>query len=81
MEPSGNGALLNAVLTNQEVNSHVQKLDYVQIIGVDNVLAKVLDPLHLGFSIDRNFELSIGTVDKINSSEKTGVIGKSNGKY
>ena len=37
--------------------------------------------MHLGFTIDRNFELSIKTVDKINSSEKTGVIGKYNGKY
>jgi UDP-N-acetylglucosamine/UDP-N-acetylgalactosamine diphosphorylase len=53
----------------------------VQIIGVDNVLNKVLDPLHLGFSIDRNFELSIKTVDKRNASEKIGVIGKANGKY
>ena len=53
----------------------------MQIIGVDNVLNKVLDPLHLGFSIDRNFELSIKTVDKRNASEKIGVIGKANGKY
>ena len=75
MEPSGNGALLNAVLINQELKSYVEDLDYVQIIGVDNVLTKVLDPLHLGFSIDRNFELSIKTVDKINLAEKTGVIG------
>ena len=53
----------------------------MQIIGVDNVLNKVLDPLHLGFSIDRNFELSIKTIDKRNAAEKIGVIGKANGKY
>ena len=53
----------------------------MQIIGVDNVLNKVLDPLHLGFSINRNFDLSIKTVDKRNASEKIGVIGKANGKY
>ena len=81
MSPNGNGALLNAVGINQEVKSYVNQLDFVQIIGVDNVLNKVLDPLHLGFSIDRNYELSMKTCEKRNASEKVGVIGKSNGKY
>ena len=81
MAPNGNGALLNAVGANQGVREYIQSLDYIQIIGVDNVLNKVMDPLHFGFSIDRNYELSTKTCDKRNALEKVGVIGKSNGKY
>ena len=48
---------------------------------MDNVLNKVLDPLHLGYTLSKGFELTIKTCEKRNASEKVGVIGKRGGKY
>ena len=67
MSPNGNGALLSAVNMNEEVKDYIGSVDYVQIIGVDNVLNKVLDPLHLGYTISRGFELAIKTCEKRNA--------------
>ena len=64
MSPNGNGALLGALGTSQQVKSYIEGLDHVQIIQVDNVLNKVLDPVQLGLTIDRNYELSMKSVVK-----------------
>ncbi len=48
--PNGNGALFDSVANNPEVKDIISKTDYVQIIGVDNVLNKILDPIYIGFA-------------------------------
>ena len=78
---AGNGALLDAIAINKTVKQYLSSVDYVQIIGVDNVLNKVLDPVHIGFTIDKGLECSLKSVEKRNAGEKVGVIGKKDGKY
>lgn len=51
------------------------------MIGVDNVLNKVLDPVHIGFTIDRRLDCCLKSCAKRNAAEKVGVIGKKDGKY
>ena len=51
----------------------------MHVIQVDNVLNKVLDPLHLGMTIDRNYELTMKSIEKLDANEKMGIIGKSDG--
>lgn len=45
LAPNGNGALFDSLKTNREVQGLISLLEYVQIIGVDNALNKVLDPV------------------------------------
>jgi UDP-N-acetylglucosamine/UDP-N-acetylgalactosamine diphosphorylase len=55
MAPNGNGALFEAVLKNEEVQMILKSIDYVQVIGVDNVLNKVLDPVFFGYAETNNY--------------------------
>ena len=45
LAPNGNGALFDSLKTNREVQGLISTLEYVQIIGVDNAINKVLDPI------------------------------------
>ncbi len=54
LAPNGNGALFEAVATNSEVKAVIEGVEYVQIIGVDNVINKLLDPIYIGFTIKKN---------------------------
>ena len=56
-------------------------MDYVQIIGVDNALNKVLDPVQIGYTVTRELQASLKVVQKKDSTEKVGLVGKRNGKY
>jgi len=51
MGPNGNGALFEALNANEKVKGVIQESDYVQIIGVDNVLNRLLDPIYIGFAV------------------------------
>lgn len=50
LAPNGNGALFDSLKSNREVQGLISTLEYVQIIGVDNALNKVLDPVQIGFT-------------------------------
>lgn len=54
MAPNGNGAVFDAVNNNMIVQAIIKSVDYVQIIGVDNVLNRLLDPLFIGFTMKHN---------------------------
>lgn len=45
LSPNGNGGFFEAVNSNAVVKNHVKTTEFVQVIGVDNVLNKLLDPL------------------------------------
>lgn len=53
--PNGNGALFDAVQRNPEVKSVIESVKYVQVIGVDNVLNRLLDPIYIGFAVQGGF--------------------------
>lgn len=45
LSPNGNGALFESIASNYVIENHIKNSEYVQVIGVDNVLNKLLDPL------------------------------------
>ena len=45
LAPNGNGGLLDAIAIDDEIKKYIATVDYMQIIGVDNVLNKILDPV------------------------------------
>lgn len=53
----------------------------MQVIGVDNILNKVLDPLFIGFTSCRSLEVSLKCAQKNYPEEKVGAICVRNGKY
>lgn len=79
--PNGNGAFFDAFDKTLLLREKLNSLDYLQIIGVDNVLNKVLDPLFFGFMKQGNLEAAMKTCSKRNAEEKVGVVAKLNGKY
>ena len=56
-------------------------MEYLQIIGVDNILNKVLDPIQVGYTSSEKLLCSCKAVGKRDAQEKVGVIGKKNGLY
>lgn len=53
----------------------------MQVIGVDNVLNRVLCPFQLGFTRLNGLEVSLKCVAKRSPDEKVGVLCKKGGKY
>ena len=56
-------------------------LKYVQVIGVDNVLNRLLCPLQIGFTACKNLEVSLKCCTKRSPEEKVGIFCKKDGKY
>jgi UDP-N-acetylglucosamine/UDP-N-acetylgalactosamine diphosphorylase len=81
LAPNGNGALFEAVSTNNEVKAVIESVEYVQIIGVDNVLNKILDPIYIGFTIKKDLQAAMKSCIKRDVKEPVGVIVKKNKKY
>lgn len=76
MAPNGNGALFDAVNRNQEVKAILEKADYVQVIGVDNVLNRLLDPLYIGFAVHHDLQAVMKSCVKRDAKEPVGVVVK-----
>lgn len=77
----GHGGIFKAMI-NQEIVSDMQNngVKWIFINGVDNVLAKMVDELLLGITIDRNVLVAGKSVVKSYPEEKIGVFCKRNGK-
>ena len=80
LAPNGNGAFFEAIRSNQMVQRELTKFQYVQIIGIDNALNKVLDPIQIGFTHQRQLNVTLKACAKARPLEKCGVIGKKNGR-
>lgn len=81
MGANGNGAFFESLYSNQVVRSIVEKLEYVQVIGVDNVMNKLLDPFQIGYTAFNDYEVTLKCCPKRDAGEKVGVFCKKNGKY
>ena len=81
LAPNGNGAFFDALAKNEKLREVISGMEYLQIIGVDNILNKVLDPIQVGFTASENLLCSCKAVSKRDASEKVGVIGRKNGLY
>ena len=76
MAPNGNGAVFDAVNNNIAVQSIIKNVDYVQIIGVDNVLNRLLDPLFIGFTMKHNLQAAMKSCVKRDAKEPVGMVVK-----
>ena len=55
-------------------------IEWVFIAGVDNCLAKMVDPVLMGIAIDKEVTVACKSVVKANPQEKVGVFCRRNGK-
>ena len=79
--PNGNGALFEAINSNKMIKGIIKSTKFVQVIGVDNVLNKILDPVQIGFNHSKGLEASLKCCVKSSAAEKVGVVCIKNGKY
>lgn len=79
--PNGNGSFFDVMDNDRDLFSKLASADYVQIIGVDNVLNKVLDPFFFGYCEMNEYEAAMKCCVKRDWSEKVGVLSMLNGKY
>ncbi len=80
LAPNGNGALFDSIAKSEDLRSFISKLECVQVIGVDNTLNKVLDPIQIGFNVVRKLQASLKCCPKVNAKEKVGVVATKDGK-
>ena len=81
MSPNGNGAFFESLYSNDLVRGIVENLSYVQVVGVDNVLNKLMCPFQLGFTDVNQFEVTLKCCTKRSADEKVGNFCKKNGLY
>lgn len=73
--PDGNGGLYKAMATSGVLDDIVKRgIKHLHMYCVDNALVKVADPVFLGFSIDRKFDLATKVVRKRDAGESVGLI-------
>ncbi len=82
LSPDGHGGVLHALnrhhLLEDMQQRGIRQLYYFQ---VDNVLARIADPVYLGFHDEKAAELSAKTVYKRDPWEKLGNIGRLDGHF
>lgn len=77
----GHGGIFESLRKNNIIEDMEKRgIEWAFIGPVDNVLAKMVDPLLLGVSISKNVLAGGKSVVKANSKEKVGVFCKRNGK-
>ena len=77
----GHGGVL-AAMGKEGVISQMKKdgIKWVTIVGVDNVLVKMVDPFMLGITIEKNYLAASKSIEKTDPAEKVGVFCKRNGR-
>lgn len=77
----GHGGVYNALLKNGmiEIMKHMG-IEWIYIGGVDNCLAKIVDPVFMGIAIDKGVIGASKSVVKANPKEKVGVFCKKDGR-
>lgn len=78
---NGNGGVFTSLKSNGLLKEMTDNnVKYVFLYGVDNALAKPADPAFVGFMKDKNFDVASKAVDKVNATEKVGVMCYKNSK-
>jgi len=81
VNPDGNGGIYKALLTsNARTDMRKRGIEHIHAYCVDNCLAKVADPIFLGFSADKGVDIATKVVRKRNAKESVGLILLKNGK-
>jgi UDP-N-acetylglucosamine/UDP-N-acetylgalactosamine diphosphorylase len=81
LAPDGNGGLYKALRDKEILKEMEEKgIKWVSQYCVDNVLSKLVDPLFIGFTIEKKALVGCKAVRKTDPFEKVGVIGLKNGR-
>ena len=81
LAPDGHGGVFESMVNNGVIYQMKQQgIERVLITGVDNVLAKLVDPIFLGLQIKQNVIAASKSVVKAYADEKVGVFCKKDGK-
>lgn len=81
MAPDGNGGIYQALITSG-VREDMRKrgVEHVHTYCVDNCLAKVADPVFIGFAATKDVDIATKVVRKRDATESVGLILQKNGK-
>lgn len=75
MHPNGSGGIFEALLATGMVSDMKSRgVASLYVCGDRNVVAKVGDPLFLGFSAERQVDICLKSVEKLNPEEDLGVF-------
>lgn len=78
---NGHGGVYQALVENGVLEEMQNAgIEWIFICGVDNVLAKLVDPILLGFSVLNNYKITSVSCIKTEPKEKVGILCKKNGK-
>ena len=78
---NGHGGVFEALVSNGILEQLKQKgIEWIFTCGVDNVLANLVDPLLLGYSIKNNYMATSVSCIKASPEEKVGVLCTKDGK-
>merc|ERR1719474_1005554 len=81
MSPNGNGGIYSSLKMSGVLDEMKQfGIEYVQVFGIDNVLARVGDPLWFGHMVQSEAEISNKTCIKQDPHEKIGIMCLKEGK-
>ena len=78
---NGNGDIYKALKQNNIIFDLRKKgIKWIFICGIDNVLVKPIDPLFLGLTIDKNYEIASKSIFKPDFEPKNAVFACRNGR-
>lgn len=78
---NGNGEIYKSMKRTGIIDDMKQKdIEWVVVTGIDNVLAKAVDPLFIGLTIEQKNKIASKSVVKRTPKESGGVFAKANGK-
>ena len=78
---NGHGGVYEALVENGALDEMKKEgIEWLFICGVDNVLAKLVDPVLVGYSAMNNYKITSVSCIKAEPQEKVGVLCKKNGK-
>ncbi len=77
----GNGGVYKALKNSKMIEDMKENnIKWVLICGVDNIMAKMVDTVFLGFTIDKKVQIASKSIAKSYPEEKVGVFCKREGK-
>ena len=78
---NGNGGIYEAIAVNGILEElQMQKIEWIFINSMDNILCNFVDPLLLGLTIEQNHKIASKSVAKATPKERAGVFCKMNEK-
>lgn len=79
--PNGNGGWFISLQNNGLLDLvHEEKIEWLNVFAVDNVLQRIADPCFIGATISKNCVVGSKVVKKTNPQEKVGVMCLEDGK-